>query len=392
MTMRQSSIKSLIEDGNPKLKQFPVKDGKVLSLTLEYNLGYNHATGKTCRKRESLKLTLVANPRDPMQRQQNRDTIELARRIRWEREQEFLQNREGYRLRKERKVNFLDYCQQYIDTYNKKDVRMITLARNRFSDFLTDQNLLDPKQLTAEELTPDLIRRFVDYLHTRSKGEGAKTIYKRFKKIVKNCIEAGYMKSDPCKGITCAADEDVLTKDWLTQDEVQKLIATHYPQENVMVRNAFIFCLYTGVRWCDVKDLAFANIDFSAKMLRFEQVKTKGHSSKSWVYIPLNDGLLKLVGQPPKGQGKDARIFRLPSYESSSKSVKYWVKKAGIDKHISWHCARHSFAVNILNNGANIKTVSSLLGHSSLRHTEKYTRVVDKLKEDAINSLPELKF
>ena len=126
-------------------------------------------------------------------------------------------------------------------------------------------------------------------------------------------------------------------------------------------------------------------------MLRFEQVKTKGHSSKSWVYIPLNDGLLKLVGQPPKGQGNDARIFRLPSYESSCKSVKHWVKKAGIDKHISWHCARHSFAVNILNNGANIKTVSSLLGHSSLRHTEKYTRVVDKLKEDAINSLPELK-
>lgn len=392
MASRRTSNKSLIEDGNPKLKQFPVKDGKVLSLTLEYNLGYNHSTGKTCRKRESLKLTLVANPRDPMQRQQNRDTIELARRIRWEREQEFLQNREGYRLRKERKVNFLDYCQQYIDTYNKKDVRMITLARNRFSDFLTAQNVLDPKQLTAEEITPDLIRRFVDYLHTRSKGEGAKTIYKRFKKIVKRCIEAGYMKIDPCKGITCAADEDVLTKDWLTMDEVQKLIATHYPQENKMVRNAFIFCLYTGVRWCDVKDLTFANIDVSAKMLRFEQVKTKGHSSKSWVYIPLNDGLLNLVGQPPKGQGKDARIFRLPSYESSCKSVKYWVKKAGIDKHISWHCARHSFAVNILNNGANIKTVSSLLGHSSLRHTEKYTRVVDKLKEDAINSLPELKF
>lgn len=390
MTIRQSSIKSLIEDGNPKLKQFPVKDGKVLSLTLEYNLGYNHATGKTCRKRESLKLTLITNPRDPVQRQQNRDTIELARKIRWEREQEFLQNREGYRLRRESKVNFLDYCQQYIDNYTKKDVRMITLARNRFRDFLNAQSMFDAAQLTAEEITPDLIRRFVDYLHTRSKGEGAKTIFKRFKKIVKSCMEAGYLKSDPCKGIMCAADEDVLTKDWLTMDEVQKLIATHYPQENKIVRNAFIFCLYTGVRWCDVKDLTFANIDVSAKMLRFEQNKTKGHSSKSWVYIPLNDGLLKLVGQPPKGMGKEAPIFRLPSYESSSKSVKYWVKKAGIDKHISWHCARHSFAVNILNNGANIKTVSSLLGHSSLRHTEKYTRVVDKLKEDAINSLPEL--
>lgn len=390
--MAKGRNKSLVEGGNPRLLKFPSKDGRMESLTLEYNMGSHRASGTSYRKRECLHLYLIANPRDPMQRQQNRDTIELARRIRWEREQEFLQNREGYRLRKERKVSFLDYCQQYIDSYTKKDVRMIALARNRFSDFLSANSVLVPKQMTAEEITPDLIRRFVDYLHTRSKGEGAKTIFKRFKKIVKSCMEAGYLKSDPCKGIMCAADEDVLTKDWLTMDEVQQLIATHYPQENVMVRNAFIFCLYTGVRWCDVKDLAFANIDFSAKMLRFEQNKTKGHSSKSWVYIPLNDGLLKLVGQPPKGMGKEAPIFRLPSYESSSKSVKYWVKKAGIDKHISWHCARHSFAVNILNNGANIKTVSSLLGHSSLRHTEKYTRVVDKLKEDAINSLPELKF
>lgn len=57
-----------------------------------------------------------------------------------------------------------------------------------------------------------------------------------------------------------------------------------------------------------------------------------------------------------------------------------------------FHKFRHSFAVNILNNGANIKTVASLLGHSGLKHTEKYTRAVDKLKEEAINSLPELKF
>lgn len=55
-----------------------------------------------------------------------------------------------------------------------------------------------------------------------------------------------------------------------------------------------------------------------------------------------------------------------------------------------FHVARHSFAVNILNNGANIKTVSSLLGHSSLQMTEKYIHAIDKLKEDAINSLPEL--
>ena len=56
-----------------------------------------------------------------------------------------------------------------------------------------------------------------------------------------------------------------------------------------------------------------------------------------------------------------------------------------------FHMARHSFAVNILNNGTNIKTVACLLGHSGLKHMEKYTRTVDKLKSEAINSLPELK-
>lgn len=61
-----------------------------------------------------------------------------------------------------------------------------------------------------------------------------------------------------------------------------------------------------------------------------------------------------------------------------------------IDKHVSRHCARHSCAVNLLNNSNNNKTVASIFSHSGLKHTEKYTRAVDKLKQDAINSLPEL--
>ncbi len=101
-------------------------------------------------------------------------------------------------------------------------------------------------------------------------------------------------------------------------------------------------------------------------------------------------GLIHLVGRPKEGETKESLVFNLPSYESCCKSVKRWAKRAGIDKHISWHCARHFFVVNILNNGANIKTVASLLGHSGLKHTEKYTRAVDKLKGDAINSLSAL--
>ena len=183
---------------------------------------------------------------------------------------------------------------------------MVQIALSRFKDFLKEQYPLYECNIKPKFITKDMIVQFVDYLQSRSVGEGAKSIYQRFKKVIRYAIE-----------------HDVI-----------------------------------------LKDLTYKNVDYSNKLLKFEQNKTKGHSSASGVVIPLNDGC---------------------------KSVKRWVKRSGIDKHISWHCARHSFAVNILNNGANIKTVASLLGHSGLKHTKKYTRAVDKLKEEAINSLPELK-
>lgn len=181
-------------------------------------------------------------------------------------------------------------------------------------------------------------------------------------------------------------------QEWI-DEETEQLMKTRYDQQNPNVRRAFIFCLYTGVRFCDVKDLMYSDIDYSTKKIKFNQRKTQGHSSKSWVDIPLNEGLLPLLGEQPideEGNLTDGRIFNLPSQSMCLRSLKHWVKLAGINKHISWHCARHSFAVNILNNGANIKTVASLLGHSGLRHTEKYTRAVDSLKDDAVNSLPKV--
>lgn len=382
--------KNLIEGGNPRLLKKLVKNNTEYSLFLEYQMGYNRDNGTSIRKKESLSLYLLASPRTPIQRQQNKETLELAKKIRFEREQEFLDNREGYRLKKEKGINFLDYYKSYITSYTKKDIRMIQIALNRFKDFLTEYHPLLKDFIKPDAITHEMMVKFADYLQTRSVGEGAKSILQRFKKVVRSAVDQGIMAKDPCKGVVCVVDDQVLKKDVLSQEEIRKLMETHYQFEKENVRNAFIFCLYTGMRFCDVKDLRYTNIDYANKLLRFEQDKTKGHSARSWVTIPLNDGLLQLVGRPKEGETKQSLIFNLPSYESCCKSVKRWVKRAGIDKHISWHCARHSFAVNILNNGANIKTVASLLGHSGLKHTEKYTRAVDKLKEDAINSLPAL--
>ena len=385
---------------NPKLGAKILSDGRE-SLFLDYYFGYRMGYSETLdkqvakkdRKREFMKLYLWQAPRTPLERQQNKETLELAKRIRFERGQELLESVEGYRLKKERDINFLDYFQAYIDKYTKKDIRMVEIALKRFIDFLNDTPEYEKyaKTIKPEQITKDMVEVFTEYLQGRSRGEGARSIYARFKKVIKYAIEHDIMLKDPCTGISIKVDDQQLRKEILSTDEMQQLIATHYKHENPNIRRAFIFCLYCGLRFCDVKDLTFANVDFSNKLLKFEQNKTKGHSATSGVVIPLNDGLLQLIGKPSSPNKRDEVIFPLPSYEMCLKALRHWVKRAGIDKHISWHCARHSFAVNILNNDANIKTVASLLGHSGLKHTEKYTRAIDGLKQEAINSLPELK-
>lgn len=399
---------------NPKLEQRTLEDGRI-SLYLEYYLGREsvpvldengnpvlYDSGKMAgmpkykvkhnRRKETLNIYLVANPRTPQERADNKEAIRLANKIRQEREQELLENREGYRLKKDREINFLDYFQNYIDSYTKKDIRMMQIALQRFKDFLkaSPEYRRYEKSIKPNQLNKDMMIVFTEYLNSRSKGEGAKSIYQRFKKVIKYAVEHDVMKKNPCTGVVIKIDEQILRKDVLSTEEMQQLISTHYTGENPNIRRAFIFSLYCGLRFCDVKDLTFANVDYSNQLLRYEQNKTKGHSANSGVVIPLNDSLIKLIGTPVDGQDKESLIFPLPSHTMCLKALKRWVKRAGIDKHISWHCARHSFAVNILNNGANIKTVASLLGHSGLKHTEKYTRAIDSLKQDAINSLPML--
>ena len=400
---------------NPKLMGQSLSDGRD-SLYLEFYLGYEVAeskNGKTYKKvnrsTERLGLYLWQAPRTPLERQQNKETLEIAKRIRFERGQELLERAEGYRLKKDKDINFLTWMWAYYEAYTKADKRHIKRAYNCFVDYLIDpDDKFTPKpdwtkeqrakaakdkekrtrglKVKPQQLTKEMITGFTEYLQKRFKGEGAHTLYARFKKIIKAAVEADIIRKNPCTGIVIKIDSGALKKDVLSMEEVQKIIATHYVGESPDIRRAFIFCLYSGLRWCDVKDLTFANVDYANRLLKFEQAKTKGHSSASNVVIPLNDGLLGLIG---KGQ-RNELIFPLPSHTMCLKALRHWVARAGIDKHITWHCARHSFAVNILNNGANIKTVASLLGHSGLKHTEKYTRAVDSLKEAAINSLPGL--
>lgn len=418
---------------NPKLGAKVLSDGRE-SLFLDFYLGYSMAvsskTGKEYKrvnnKREFLSLYLWQAPRTPLERQQNKETLDLAKKIRYERGQELLENQEGYRIGKQKKeeINYLDFMADYHASYTKKDANQIRRARTVFIDFLIDPKgkLLPEKimgSMTKEEketirksnakkeaererkayglvvhpqqLTKDLMKSFTEYLINRFTGEGAHTVYGRFKKMILAALDKDIIAKNPCRGVSIKKDNGQLKKEILSQEEVVLLANTHYEKENPDIHRAFIFCLYCGLRWCDVKDLTYANVDYSNKLLKFEQSKTKAHSAASGVVIPLNDGLLHLIGQPKDGN-RNQIIFPLPSHTMCLKALRHWVARAGIQKHITWHCARHSCGTNLLSNGANIKTVASILGHSGLDHTEKYTRAVDSLKQAAIDSMPPLEF
>lgn len=123
-----------------------------------------------------MQLYLIAKPRTPVERQQNKETLELAAKIRAEREQEFKESMLGYRLKKDRRTNSLDYFQTYIDNYTKKDVRMLNIALSRFKEFLKEQYPLYGTKIKPEQITKEMMEQFVAYLQSRSVGEGAKSM------------------------------------------------------------------------------------------------------------------------------------------------------------------------------------------------------------------------
>ncbi|MCR4582232.1 MAG: site-specific integrase [Prevotella sp.] len=409
---------------NPKLEQRVLADGQI-SLYLEYYLGRQsepvldefgnpvlyeggEMAGtpkfkvKHIRRKENLNLYLIAKPRTPIERQQNKDTLALAEKIRFERQQKQLESESGYRLKKDTKIDFLVFFQEYLDAYTKKDVRMIQIALQRFKDFLRDTPEYTHylRGIKPQQINNEMMEAFTEYLQSRSVGEGAKSLYQRFKKVYKACAvkcninyQKPFLNADG-KSITITIDEGAIVKDFLSPEEEKQLMATHYTGENPEIRNAFIFCLYTGMRFCDVKDLAFGNFDFANRLLTYEQNKTKGHSKQSKVTLPVTDTLLGLLGEQPEARDKSELVFTLPSHTMCLKALRRWTKRAGIDKHITWHCARHSFGTNMAataaQKGFSIRVVQEMMGHSSLTYTQRYTRVVDEQKKQAMAELNKL--
>ncbi|WP_353723164.1 site-specific integrase [Dyadobacter sp. 676] len=204
--------------------------------------------------------------------------------------------------------------------------------------------------------------------------------FSKFKKLVKAATRDKLFTSNPAAEIVNKTDKQRIAKDVLSTDELQALAGAYCGNQHV--KRAFLFACNTGLRFCDIVELKWRNI--KSGTLSIDQQKTDRK-----VTINLNSTAIRLMGD---SQGPDDSVFSLPSHNAVLKCLANWGKRAKIEKHITFHVARHSFATNLLIYETDIRSVASLLGHSGLNHVTKYVRAVEEVKQRAVDRLPELNF
>lgn len=334
-------------------------------------------------KRHKEYLGIVLKPaKTTEEKERNRELKRLAETIRAKREIELHENNYDLKPSYKRNVDFIEYYQKYLDEYKHTDKRIVKYSFRWFVDYLQTQGI---KRLKPTMLDEALCKGYWDYLQRNLNGETPYNYFNKFKQVIRQAINDELIYKNPTARIKVGRDEG-LKKEILSLEEIQTLAKAPCP--NNEVKRAFIFSLYTGLRWCDVKELTYRNVDYSNRKLRYIQAKTKHKSKNASNILDLSPFLLNVIG---KIKNPDDKIFKLPSHTGALKILRAWVENAKINKRITWHCARHSFAVNQLSElKTDIKTVASLLGHSSLKYIERYSRAIDEKKKEAINKLPNI--
>ena len=148
------------------------------------------------------------------------------------------------------------------------------------------------------------------------------------------------------------------------------------------MKRAALFSALTGLRHCDIQKLKWKeiNMDGEQPRLHFTQKKTKGVE-----YMPISEQALQLCGE--RGLPEQLVFEDLPNPSWISKPLKRWIEAAGIKKSISFHCFRHSYATLQLASGTDIYTVSKMLGHTNVKTTQIYAKVVDEKKNKAAQAI-----
>ena len=319
-------------------------------------------------------------------------------------------------LRADKGRNFVAYALELLEKqYMRRKIRISTYKNsvsilNQFKNFLSDKECGQKGELFVGNITEDIVRDFLSWGLER--GRKTDTVEKYLETISKICREASN------NGLLCKASaqaiadivieenlDDSLSRSikYLTTEEIGKLVnidrsIISNKQADVLEMFKFSY-LSCGPRISDIITLRWCDIDFEKKELCKIQVKTRGRNT-----IPLTDEALEILKQwrgrhnifvfgllPDDFDLKDEERLRTRRNSITStinKRLENISKKAQLSKKVTFHMARHSWAVSALEQGMAISMISSLLGHSSTMVTEKvYAEFRHDAKAEAVRNL-----
>lgn len=239
------------------------------------------------------------------------------------------------------------------------------------------------KNINVREIDMDFCYRFAQYLTNGVciKPSSAKTYMQKLHAILQEAVLMRYIDYNPMPQISKLIPKiPNKEKDYLSTEELEMLRKTECP--HLITKFAFLFSCYTGLRISDIETLKWSDIQKKNGLyiLVKNQVKTSTE-----VRIPLGKQALEILGiVRDKKLSKGENIFIMYSRTTIAADLKAWAKSAGIDKHITFHVSRISFVTLSIAAGINIYVVSKLCGHSNVKTTQIYARMIDRTYIDAI--------
>ncbi len=235
------------------------------------------------------------------------------------------------------------------------------------------------RSLCFKHIDPEFAEEFRAYLDERVHRNTTLIYFTLFKYALKVAVRKKIIPVNPADGLPALRSKPT-KRVALDIDEVRRLAKTPCPSE--LIRRAFLFTCFTGTSMKDIRALKWSNIEYPIR-LTYRRSKTS-----NIVRVPLTEEMSALLGNP--GEEHELVFPDIPHLSTVNNILKKWTERAGITKHITYHCGRHTFATLNIGAGNNVYTVKEMLGHSSIVTTEIYAKMVDKELVASIERMPRL--
>jgi integrase len=328
------------------------------------------------KKRGYIPVDIRIDPNDDVKTK--KEKLQILNALRSQTELDLLSKGTAYVPSHRKNIDLFDYFQEYINNYQKKDRKMIYSAVQKFIEFTNRE------YLSSKDLDKRMAEGFRDYLlspKAKLTGETPQNYLARFKKVIKSAMNEEILSTNPFNDVVIKRSEtnQTIKKEVLTIDEIRLLAKT--PHGNELIKDAFLFSCYSGLGLAEMLILCTKHV--KEGRLKINRVKTG-----ILIDIPLSKSALDILKKQIIVDGKYFPI----TYTTNgvNKSIEKWVEKANINKEITYYCSRHTFATQLLKNGADLVTVSKCLGHSGVKFTTRYLNHLQDLVEKSIFNLPNI--